>query len=122
MQSRISLGIENIETGHLPDEGTWTSGDNIIGSGFDFNLKIKEGAGAFVCGEETALIASIEGKRGTPRTRPPFPTTSGLWGKPTVINNVETMAGVALIMQKGPGKFSEVDQRTVKVQNLRPGG
>lgn len=89
-------------------------GDNIIGSGFDFNLKIKEGAGAFVCGEETALIASIEGKRGTPRTRPPFPTTSGLWGKPTVINNVETMAGVALIMQKGPGKFSEVGSEDSK--------
>ncbi|MBP1944964.1 NADH-quinone oxidoreductase subunit NuoF [Methanobacterium petrolearium] len=89
-------------------------GENILDSGFDFNLKIKEGAGAFVCGEETALIASIEGKRGTPRTRPPFPTTSGLWGKPTVINNVETMAGVALIMQKGPGKFSEVGSEDSK--------
>ncbi len=55
-------------------------GENILGSGFDFDIKIKEGAGAFVCGEETALIASIEGKRGMPRTRPPFPTTSGLWG------------------------------------------
>ncbi len=82
-------------------------GENILGSGFDFDIKIKKGAGAFVCGEETALIASIEGKRGMPRTRPPFPTTSGLWGKPTVINNVETMANVALIMQKGPEEFTE---------------
>ncbi len=82
-------------------------GNDIMGSGFNFDIKIKEGAGAFVCGEETALIASIEGKRGMPRTRPPFPTTSGLWGKPTVINNVETMASVSLIMQAGHGSFSE---------------
>ena len=82
-------------------------GENILGYGFDFDIKIKKGAGAFVCGEETALIASIEGKRGMPRTRPPFPTTSGLWGKPTVINNVETMANVSLIMQKGPEEFIE---------------
>ncbi|MBI5680397.1 MAG: NADH-quinone oxidoreductase subunit NuoF [Methanobacterium sp.] len=82
-------------------------GKNINNSGFNFDIEIKEGAGAFVCGEETALIASIEGKRGTPRTRPPFPTTSGLWGKPTVINNVETFASVAFIMQESPGKFAE---------------
>ena len=80
-------------------------GEDILGTGFNFNIKIKEGAGAFVCGEETALIASIEGKRGMPRTRPPFPTTSGLWGKPTVINNVETMASVSLIMQGGHNQF-----------------
>ncbi len=80
-------------------------GDDILGLGFNFDIKIKEGAGAFVCGEETALIASIEGKRGMPRTRPPFPTTSGLWGKPTVINNVETMASVSLIMQAGHKHF-----------------
>lgn len=82
-------------------------GENIMGSGFTFDIKIKEGAGAFVCGEETALIASIEGKRSMPRTRPPFPTTSGLWGKPTVINNVETMASVSFIMQEGPEQFME---------------
>jgi len=80
-------------------------GEDILGSGFNFEIKIKEGAGAFVCGEETALIASIEGKRGMPRTRPPFPTTSGLWGKPTVINNVETMASVSLVMQDGYDQF-----------------
>ncbi|MDP1552133.1 MAG: NADH-ubiquinone oxidoreductase-F iron-sulfur binding region domain-containing protein [Methanobacteriaceae archaeon] len=83
-------------------------GENIQGSGFNLEIIIKEGAGAFVCGEETALLASIEGERGTPRTRPPFPTTEGLFGKPTVINNVETMASAALIMQKGAEKYSEV--------------
>ncbi len=82
-------------------------GKDILGSGFNLNIKIKEGAGAFVCGEETALIASIEGKRGMPRTRPPFPTTAGLWGKPTVINNVETMASVSLIMQSGHEQFTK---------------
>ena len=65
-------------------------GENIFNSGFNFQIHIKEGAGAFVCGEETALMASIEGKRGMPRPRPPFPAVSGLWGKPTNINNVET--------------------------------
>jgi NADH:ubiquinone oxidoreductase subunit F (NADH-binding)/NAD-dependent dihydropyrimidine dehydrogenase PreA subunit/(2Fe-2S) ferredoxin len=74
-------------------------GDNILDSGFNFHIKIKEGAGAFVCGEETALIASIEGKRGMPKPRPPFPAQSGLWGKPTNINNVETWANAANILQ-----------------------
>jgi NADH:ubiquinone oxidoreductase subunit F (NADH-binding) len=69
-------------------------GKNILGKGFDFTIKVKLGAGAFVCGEETALIASIEGKRGQPRAKPPFPVQKGLWGKPTIINNVETLANV----------------------------
>ncbi|MDP2983633.1 MAG: NADH-quinone oxidoreductase subunit NuoF [Candidatus Latescibacter sp.] len=81
-------------------------GKNILGSGFDFEIKIKEGAGAFVCGEETALIASIEGERGMPRTRPPFPAVSGLWGKPTIINNVETLVSVARIFQYGAEWFA----------------
>ncbi|MBL7208537.1 MAG: NADH-quinone oxidoreductase subunit NuoF [Dehalococcoidia bacterium] len=76
-------------------------GENIMGSGFDFHINIKEGAGAFVCGEETALMASIEGTRGMPRSRPPFPAQSGLWGKPTNINNVETWSNVSAILQKG---------------------
>ncbi|MFW5897027.1 MAG: NADH-ubiquinone oxidoreductase-F iron-sulfur binding region domain-containing protein, partial [Bacillota bacterium] len=80
-------------------------GDNIGGSEFSFKLKIKKGAGAFVCGEETALIASIEGKRGMPRPRPPYPAQSGLWGKPTNINNVETIANVPLILDKGAEAF-----------------
>jgi NADH:ubiquinone oxidoreductase subunit F (NADH-binding)/NAD-dependent dihydropyrimidine dehydrogenase PreA subunit/(2Fe-2S) ferredoxin len=82
-------------------------GKKILGSGFDFDIKIREGAGAFVCGEETALMASIEGRRGMPRPRPPFPATSGLWGKPTVINNVETLATVPLIMRVGAEEYAE---------------
>jgi len=76
-------------------------GEDILGSSFSFDVHIKEGAGAFVCGEETALIHSIEGKRGMPRTRPPFPAISGLWGKPTVINNVETLGTIAQIVRNG---------------------
>ena len=82
-------------------------GENILGSGFNFNLEIRMGSGAFVCGEETALIASIEGKRGEPRPRPPFPAQKGLWGKPTVLNNVETFANIALIMLKGGEAFAQ---------------
>jgi len=82
-------------------------GDNVLGSGFDFHIKIKEGAGAFVCGEETALIASIEGNRGMPRPRPPFPAVSGLWGRPTIINNVETLACVSQILQNGAEWFAQ---------------
>jgi NADH-quinone oxidoreductase subunit F len=81
-------------------------GDNIMGNDFSFHIKIKEGAGVFVCGEETALIASIEGKRGMPSTRPPYPAVSGLWKKPTIINNVETLASVSLIMQNNADWFS----------------
>jgi len=79
-------------------------GKNILNSGFSFDIKLKEGAGAFVCGEETALIASIEGERGMPRSRPPYPVQSGLYGKPTNINNVETLATVSTILREG-GKW-----------------
>jgi len=91
---RLRIALKKLEEYRL-------IGDNILDSDFSFHLKIKEGAGAFVCGEETALMASIEGKRGMPRSRPPFPAVSGLWGKPTNINNVETWASVAIIIQKG---------------------
>ena len=80
-------------------------GRNILGSSFSFDITIKEGAGAFVCGEETALISSIEGRRGMPSPRPPYPATSGLFGKPTVINNVETLANLPAIITKGPEWF-----------------
>jgi len=76
-------------------------GDNILGSGFSFDIEIRRGAGAFICGEETALINSLEGKRGIPRIRPPFPAQEGLWGKPTNVNNVETLASVPAIIEKG---------------------
>lgn len=97
---RLKLALSQIEERGL-------TGDNILGSSFGFRIKIKEGAGAFVCGEETALIASIEGKRGMPRARPPFPAISGLWGRPTTINNVETLASIALIFQKSADWFAE---------------
>ena len=73
-------------------------GKNILSSGFDFEIELRSGAGAYICGEETALFESIEGKRGFPRLKPPFPTTHGLYQKPTVINNVETFANVGLIL------------------------
>src|SRR5690349_5731509 len=82
-------------------------GDNILGRGFKFNIQLVEGAGAFVCGEETALIASLEGVAGRPRPRPPFPAQKGLWGKPTNINNVETWYNIAPIVMRGPAWFSE---------------
>nr|WP_319510220.1 NAD(P)H-dependent oxidoreductase subunit E [uncultured Draconibacterium sp.] len=83
-------------------------GENILGSGFDLNLQIYEGAGAFVCGEESALIASIEGNRGFPRMRPPFPAESGLWGKPTLVNNTETLAQISYILREGSEGFSKI--------------
>lgn len=83
-------------------------GQNILGSGFDLDLQIYEGAGAFVCGEESALIASIEGKRGFPRMRPPFPAESGLWGKPTLVNNTETLAQISYILREGSDKFKNI--------------
>ena len=82
-------------------------GENILGRGFKFDIEVVEGAGAFVCGEETALIASLEGQAGRPRPRPPFPAQKGLWGYPTNINNVETWYNVAPIVTKGPAWFSE---------------
>ncbi|MGE5473573.1 MAG: NADH-quinone oxidoreductase subunit NuoF [Ignavibacteriales bacterium] len=83
-------------------------GKNILGKNFDFDLELRLGAGAFVCGEETALMTSIEGKRGEPRPRPPFPANKGLWQKPTILNNVETYANVAQIILKGPEWFSSI--------------
>jgi NADH:ubiquinone oxidoreductase subunit F (NADH-binding)/NAD-dependent dihydropyrimidine dehydrogenase PreA subunit len=89
-------------------------GMNILDSGFNFDIRLKEGAGAFVCGEETALIASIEGKRGMPRSRPPFPAISGLNGRPTTINNVETLVTVANILRMGGEQFSSIGTRNSK--------
>ncbi|MDH5695765.1 MAG: NADH-quinone oxidoreductase subunit NuoF [Dehalococcoidia bacterium] len=101
IRAEYPLAIERLTLAlsQLADYGLL--GDNILGSDFSFHLKIKQGAGAFVCGEETALMASIEGKRGMPRSRPPFPAQAGLWGKPTNINNVETWGNVSAILQKG---------------------
>ena len=98
--ARLTKAIESAEEYGL-------LGKNILGTGFDFNLGIRMGSGAFVCGEETALIASVEGKRGEPRPRPPFPAISGLWGKPTLLNNVETYANVAPAIDGGGAAFAE---------------
>jgi len=106
-RAEYPLAIKRIEIAIGQMEEYGLLGDNILDSGFDFSLQIKEGAGAFVCGEETALMASIEGKRGMPRPRPPFPATSGLWSKPTNINNVETWANVSLIMDNGWREFTK---------------
>lgn len=89
-------------------------GDNILGSGFSFDIQIRLGAGAFVCGEETALIHSLQGLRGEPTTKPPFPAESGLWGKPTVVNNVETLANVPVIFQNGADWFRSLGTETSK--------
>ncbi len=89
-------------------------GKDILGSGFDFDIEIYQGAGAFVCGEETALMRSIEGKRGMPRPRPPFPANQGLWEKPTILNNVETLANVAQIILKGGAWYASIGTNTSK--------
>jgi len=94
----------NIAIGQAKEKGRL--GSNLFGSKFSFNIIVKEGAGAFVCGEETALIASIEGQRGMPRKRPPFPAVSGLWGKPTNINNVETWANIPWIINQGAAAYA----------------
>ena len=89
-------------------------GENIFGTNFSFDIEIRLGAGAFVCGEETALLESIEGRRGQPRVKPPYPATSGLWGCPTLINNVETYANIAQIILKGPEWYSSIGTETSK--------
>ena len=83
-------------------------GPDILGSGFAFEIEIRRGAGAYICGEETALFNSIEGKRGEPRNKPPFPVEVGLFGKPTVVNNVETLANVPLILRDGGEAFARI--------------
>ncbi len=113
-RAEYPLAIERLENTIKLCEEYGLLGENILGSGFNFTMKIKKGAGAFVCGEETALIASIEGKRGMPKPRPPYPVESGLWGKPTIINNVETFANVAAIIANGSDWFSSIGTESSK--------
>jgi NADH-quinone oxidoreductase subunit F len=108
------LAIERLEIALQQMKEYGFVGDNIFGSGFSFHLEIRKGAGAFVCGEETALMASIEGKRGMPRPRPPFPAQSGLWDKPTNINNVDTWGNVSAILQKGAEWYAGYGTATSK--------
>ncbi|HPJ48712.1 MAG TPA: NADH-ubiquinone oxidoreductase-F iron-sulfur binding region domain-containing protein, partial [Synergistales bacterium] len=113
-RAEYPLAIKRLVTAIQQAEEMGLIGDNIMGTDFSFHLHIKEGAGAFVCGEETALMASIEGKRGMPNPRPPFPANSGLWGKPTNINNVETWANIPQIILNGAEWFSSVGTETSK--------
>lgn len=108
VRAEYPIAIKRLRRAIEEAEQAGILGDAILGTGFSFHLKIKEGAGAFVCGEETALLASIEGKRGMPRPRPPFPAVSGLFGKPTIINNVETLANVAEIIKRGAAWFKSL--------------
>lgn len=101
IRAEYPLAVKRVRIALKQAEEKGFLGENILGSGFSFHIHVKEGAGAFVCGEETALLASIEGKRGMPRSRPPFPAHSGLWGKPTTINNVKSLATVPVIIARG---------------------
>jgi NADH-quinone oxidoreductase subunit F len=106
IRAEYPLAIKRLEIALEKSREMGMIGENIKNSGFSFDIKIRQGAGAFVCGEETALLMSIEGKRGMPRFRPPFPANSGLWGKPTTINNVETLANIAWIVYHGADNFN----------------
>jgi NADH-quinone oxidoreductase subunit F len=107
-RAEYPLAIKHLRVAIKQAEEHGFLGDNILGSMFNFGLHIKEGAGAFVCGEETALMASIEGSRGMPRSRPPFPAQSGLWGKPTNINNVKTLASIPVIINQGADWYAQI--------------
>jgi NADH:ubiquinone oxidoreductase subunit F (NADH-binding) len=108
IRGEYPLAIKRIELAIKQARKYGLIGSNIMGMGFNFDIEVRIGAGAFVCGEETALIASIEGKRGTPRPRPPFPAECGLWGKPTLINNVETFASIVPIIVNGGEWYSDI--------------
>lgn len=105
VRTEYPLAVARMRRAVAAAEKAGLLGDNLFGTDFSFKLQVMEGAGAFVCGEETALIASIEGKRGMPMPKPPFPAESGLWGKPTVINNVETLASIPMILRNGPDSY-----------------
>ena len=108
VRAEYPIAVNRLRTAIKELEEIGLLGDNILGSGFNFRVHIRLGAGAFVCGEETALLNSIEGKRGMPRTRPPFPAVKGLWDKPTIINNVETLANVPYIMRVGAKEYAKI--------------
>ncbi|MBC8579312.1 MAG: NADH-quinone oxidoreductase subunit NuoF [Zhenhengia sp.] len=108
IRAEYPLAVKRLETAILAAREYGLLGHDILGTGFDFDIEIKFGAGAFVCGEETALIHSMEGMRGEPTTKPPFPAESGYWGKPTNVNNVETFANVPVVFLKGADWFSKI--------------
>ncbi len=113
-RSEYPLAVKRLDIAITQARSYGLLGEDILGSGFDFDIEVYQGAGAFVCGEETALMRSIEGKRGMPRPRPPFPAHKGLWEKPTILNNVETLANVPQIMLKGGEWYASVGTETSK--------
>ena len=118
IRAEYPLAIERLKIAMAQAKENGLLGKDILGSGFDFDIEIRLGAGAFVCGEETALLRSIEGQRGMPTPKPPFPAQCGLWGKPTVINNVETWANIPVILTKGADWFNQIgtdDSKGTKV-------
>ncbi len=118
IRAEYPLAIERLKIAMKQSKEYGLLGNDILGSGFDFDIEIRLGAGAFVCGEETALLRSIEGLRGMPTPKPPFPAQCGLWGKPTVINNVETWANIPVILTKGSEWFNKIgteDSKGTKV-------
>jgi NADH:ubiquinone oxidoreductase subunit F (NADH-binding)/(2Fe-2S) ferredoxin len=118
IRAEYPLAIHRLEIAIRQAKELGLLGEDILGSGFSFDIEIRLGAGGFVCGEETAFLASIEGKRGMPVPRPPFPAVKGLWGKPTVINNVETWANIPVIIMKGGAWFANIgteDSKGTKV-------
>ncbi|MDP6662692.1 MAG: NADH-quinone oxidoreductase subunit NuoF [SAR202 cluster bacterium] len=108
VRGEYPIAVEHLRTAISQASELGLVGRNILGSGFDFEIDVIEGQGAFVCGEETALIASIEGQRGVPRPRPLYPSYSGLWGRPTNVNNTETFANVSSIILRGAGRYAEI--------------
>ena len=114
VRAEYPLAVERLEKAIKACKKTRLLGNNIMDTDFSFNIDVRLGAGAFVCGEETALIRSIEGNRGTPRPRPPYPTDRGLWNKPSCVNNVETLANVASIILKGADWFASFGTETSK--------
>jgi len=114
VRAEYPFAVERLERALEQARERGLLGDDILGSGFAFDVRISQGAGAFVCGEETALMASIEGRRGMPRTRPPYPAIEGLWGKPTNINNVETYANVPWIVNNGADAYAAMGTGTAK--------
>ena len=114
IRAEYPLAIHRLQVAIAQARELGLLGDDILGSGFSFDIELRFGAGAFVCGEETALLQSIEGNRGMPKPRPPFPAVKGLWGRPTVINNVETLANIPVIINKGADWFSKIGTATTK--------
>ena len=114
IRAEYPLAIRRLEVAIEQAHDLGLLGKDILGSGFDFDIELRFGAGAFVCGEETALLQSIEGNRGMPKPRPPFPAVKGLWGRPTVINNVETLANIPVIINKGADWFNKIGTATTK--------